>query len=84
MSGDEDISRTSHNDCSTSTALNTAFAELISYGRAVFEGEIRINNIGLWDFVHFSHCGILSRGILSVGIMSCELLSCGIMSGYQV
>ena len=41
----------------------------------------------LWDFVHFSgcgilSCGILSCGILSVGILSCGILSCGILSGY--
>ena len=24
----------------------------------------------LWDFVHFSHCGILSYGILPCGILS--------------
>ena len=34
----------------------------------------------LWDFVHFSSCGILSCGILSVGILSCGILSCGILS----
>ena len=42
----------------------------------------------LWDFVHFSgcgilSCGILSCGILSVGILSCGILSCGILSGYH-
>ena len=37
----------------------------------------------LWDFVHFSGCGILSCGILSVGILSCGILSCGILSGYR-
>ena len=35
----------------------------------------------LWDFVHFSGCGILSCGILSVGILSCGILSSGILSG---
>ena len=43
----------------------------------------------LWDFVHFSgcgilSCGILSCGILSVGILSCGILSCGILSGYHI
>ena len=43
----------------------------------------------LWDFVHFSgcgilSCGILSCGILSVGILSCGILSCGILSGYRI
>ena len=43
----------------------------------------------LWDFVHFSGCGIVSCGIqscgiLSVGILSCGILSCGILSGYQM
>ena len=42
----------------------------------------------LWDFVHFSgcgilSCGILSCGILSVGLSSCGILSCGILSGYR-
>ena len=31
----------------------------------------------LWDFVHFSCCGILSCGILSCGILSCGILSAG-------
>ncbi len=34
----------------------------------------------LWDFVHFSCCGILSCGILSCGILSLGILSCGILS----
>ena len=43
----------------------------------------------LWDFVHFSGCGILSCGImscgiLSVGILSCGILSVGILSGYRL
>ena len=33
----------------------------------------------MWDFVHFSGCGILS-----VGILSCGILSCGILSGYRM
>ena len=30
----------------------------------------KIKNIVLWDFVNFSHCGIMSCEILSSGIMS--------------
>ena len=38
----------------------------------------------LWDFVHNSHCGIMSCGILACGILSVRFWTVGFCPGFVV